>query len=136
MKLKFIKANELRPRAKATVHLTGKLGFSSECEDYMGIKEGMGLSIGINEGDEKDLNLYVMVQEQPENGAFKIQKTGEYFYINAKLLFQELDIDFKNKRTIFDITRMEFEGTPMFRFNRREIEKKVNEKLNDMPTED
>lgn len=138
MRIKFIKANELRPQAKATAHQTGKLGFSSECEEYMGIKEGMGLSIGVNEEDDSDLNLYALVQDKPEEGSFKILKTGDYFYINAKLLFQELDIDFKNKRVIFDIKKTELDDLSIFKFHRREISKKINNKQsqeNDLPTE-
>jgi len=39
MKLKYIKVSDVAVKAKAAIHKTGKLGFSSNAINYFGIDE-------------------------------------------------------------------------------------------------
>ena len=71
-----------------------------------------------------------LIYSSAQEGAFKINKAGEYFYVNTKNLFDTLGIDYKNTRVIYDLVNGEYEGTPIIKMLRREIKKKKK----DMPT--
>ena len=124
MKLKFIKAEETERNAKATVHTTGKLGFSRDAIDYFGITETTAIQFAQNTEDESDKNLYAKIYGSPQEGAFKIYKAGEYFYANTKNMFDALDIDYKNTKIIFDLVKGEYEGEQIIKMLRRDIPKK------------
>lgn len=124
MKLKFIKAEDTEYNAKATVHTSGKLGFSSDATDFLQITETKTIQFAQNEEDENDLNLYAVIYDGVQEGAFKISKAGEYYYVNTKNLFDTLGIDYKNTKVIYDLVKGEYEGSPIIKMLRREIKKK------------
>lgn len=130
MKLKFLKAEDTEYNAKATVHSSGKLGFSSDAIDFLQITEEKTIQFAQNEDDENDLNLYAVIYDSVQEGAFKISKAGEYFYVNTKNLFDTLEIDYKKTKVIYDLVKGEYEGKPIIKMLRREIKKKKK----DMPT--
>lgn len=131
MKLKYIKAEETGVNAKATVHTTGKLGFSKDAIDFLGIKEGSAIEFAVNEDDISDLNLYAKVHEREQEGAFKVNKAGAYYYVNTKKMFDALEIDYKKNRIIYDLIKIEYEGERIIKMLRRDIIKKT---LIDVPT--
>lgn len=128
MKLKFIKISETERNVKATVHTTGKLGFSSDAIKTLGIELNKSIAFAQNEDDSTDKNLYAIIYEGTQEGALKISKAGEYYYVNTKSLFDSIGIDYRKARIIFDIVKTEYEGQPLLKLLRREIKKK--EKLN------
>ena len=130
MKLTFIKAEETERNAKATVHSTGKLGFSRDAIDYLQINEGSAIQFAQNTEDSNDTNLYAKIFNGTQEGAFKINKAGDYFYVNTKNMLDTLDIDYKNTKIIYDLVKGEYEGEPIVKMLRREIKKKNR----DMPT--
>jgi len=131
MKLKFIKAEDLDKNSKATVHTSGKLGFSSDAMSLLGLDENKFIAFATNEDDISDTSLYAVVYSGIQEGAFKINKAGGYFYVNTKSMFESLGVDYKNVKIIYDIVKTEYEGEPIYKMLRREIRKKKKE----MPTE-
>lgn len=127
MKLKFFKAEEIENNAKATVHSTGKLGFSGDAIDFLNLKSGSSIQIGKNEEDENDQNLYAVVHSDMQEGAFKISKAGDYYYVNTKNLFDTLDIDYKKTKIIYDLVKSQYEGLAIIKMVKREIKKKKKE---------
>lgn len=127
MKLKFIKAEETGRNAKATVHTTGKLGFSRDAIDYLGISEESAIQFAQNTEDENDNNLYAKIYGSNQEGAFKIYKAGNYFYVNTKNLFDTLGIDYRNTKIIYDIVKGEYEGEQIIKMLRRDKIKKKKE---------
>jgi len=124
MKLKFIKAEETERNAKATVHTSGKLGFSKDAIDYLNITEGKSIQFAQNEDDLSDKNLYAKIYEGIQEGAFKISKAGDYYYVNSKNMFDALEIDYKKVKVIYDLVKIEYEGEKIIKMIRREIKKK------------
>ncbi len=130
MKLKFIKAEETERNAKATVHTTGKLGFSKDAIEYLGINEGNSIQFAQNTEDENDRNLYAKIYDGTQEGAFRIYKAGDYYYVNTKNMLDSLGIEYKNTRIIYDLVKGEYEGEQIVKMLRRDIIKKKKE----MPT--
>lgn len=125
MKLKFIKAQEIDKTIKATIQATGKLGLSSQGAVKMDLEKFKTAMIAINEEDANDGNLYVKLETESNDNGFKIVKAGDYFSINTtKAFFDDIHINYTDKRIIFDIMEFEYEGEKMYKFLKREKEKK------------
>jgi hypothetical protein len=129
MKLKFIDAQELERNVKATAHKSGKLGFTKEAEARLGLDSKKSMAIAVNEEDVNDKNLYVVIKSVIHPNTFKINKAGEYFYVNTKALFDRLKIDYVKENVVYDITQDIVDGVECFIFKRRETKavKKASE---------
>ena len=125
MKLKFLKAEEPEKKVKVTVHSTGKLGFSKEAVDYLGIKEGKSIQFAQDEENPDDLNLYAVVHSGTQEGAYRVNKVGDYYHLNTTNLFDALKLDYKNKKIIYDLFKFQYEGKPFIKMVRREIKRKI-----------
>lgn len=124
MKIKFIQPKLQLGRIKCTVHLSGKMGFSKAAINELGIAHTSFIKIGINEEDENDNNLYMLVIGEENAEAFKINKAGDYYYLNTQYLLDKLGVDYKSKKVIYDIESFDYEGTEMYKLTKREIERK------------
>ncbi len=124
MKLKFIKPQEIDKKIKATIHDSGKLGFSSEAATKLNLAENKGMLIAINEDDERDKSLYVKLQKQVDNNSFGVNKARKYFYANTKNFFDNYGIEYKTKKIMYDIIEFDYEGELIFKFLKREVSKK------------
>lgn len=131
MKLKFITPDGLDKNLKATAHKSGKLGFTMDAAEKLKLTAEKSVSVAVNEDDPSDTNLYVVINETVKEGAFKINKAGQYYYVNTKALFDTLKIDYKNDWIVYDISKETIEGQLIHRFKRREREKK-NEKTSNV----
>jgi len=129
MKLKFFNPNELDRNLKATAHKSGKLGFTVEAAKKLTLSPEKSAGIAVNEEDENDKNLYVIIYPDKKNGAFKISKAGDYYYINTKSLFDSLKIDYLRDWVVYDITEEVLDNQAVYSFKRREKNKKINENV-------
>ena len=124
MKIKFLKPKLPVGKVKCTVHLSGKLGFSKAAIKELGIDDNSYIKIGINEEESYDTNLYMAILGEENADTFKIKKAGDYHYVNTQHLLDELEVDYKNKKVIYDIESFDYEGTKMYKLTKREIERK------------
>jgi ribosomal protein L15 len=120
IKLKTIKAPEEISNYKATTHFTGKIGFTKIAAENMKLNENKFIEFAENENDENDNNLYVFVRNEKKEGLLKVNKAGSYYHIIAKGLLEKLNIDYKSKRIMFDITELPYGNEIVYKFNRRE----------------
>ncbi|WPO82425.1 hypothetical protein SD427_16920 [Chryseobacterium sp. JJR-5R] len=102
---------------KATIQKTGKIGFSSGAEEFMGLKDTPYFKIGFN--SENAGEIIYMVSSTTEEGAFKVSKAGSYYYINLKNVFDRKGIDYKNKSYIYDIRKENSERAEFFILTKR-----------------
>lgn len=125
MNIKFFNTSESDKRLKATIHTTGKLGFSADAIDLLGINENKSIAFGQNQDDPLDTNLYAIIYEGKNENAIKISKAGAYYYVNTKSLFDKIGIDYKNVKIMFDIIKIEENGNEILKFSKREGKKKT-----------
>ena len=124
IKLKFFNPQTVDKNIKATVHKTGKLGFTIEAAKKLTLEVGMSMKIAINEGDESDTNLYGVLYTTIEDQSFKVYKAGQYFFLNLKPLLDTIKLDYKKHTYIYDISEETIQETEMFVFKRRVSNKK------------
>ncbi|MHA8084924.1 hypothetical protein U8695_05005 [Aquirufa antheringensis] len=125
MRLIFHNANELAAKTKATVHSSGKLGFSIETNKILELDQYKFMQIATNEDDENDLNLYAILHKDEIEGAFRLIKAGSYYNLNTKGLFDKLNVDYQNSTVIYDIVKSDYEGRQILKLLRRDIKKKT-----------
>jgi hypothetical protein len=124
LKLRTIKAPEEVNNFKATTHSTGKIGFSKIASENMKLDENKYLEFAVNENDKEDESLYVFVRNENKEGLLKINKAGSYYHVNAKNLLEKLQMDYKSIKIIFDISEIPYENEIVYKFNKREKERK------------
>ena len=123
MKLKFYKSHELEKTYRISVHRSGKVGFPREAAQRMKLSAHKSADIGSNEEDKEDQNLYLVLHPGDE-GSFKISKAGEYFYLNTKLLFENLKVPYETGEIGFDMEKMEIDGNTYYKLKPRKNDKK------------
>lgn len=104
---------------KATVHKTGKLGFSSGASKFMKLDRVKFFNVGLNKADDNDKNLYLVSANHETGKSFKLVKAGDYYYIFIKNILSELRIDYKNENVIYDIEEIKQEENSFYKLTRR-----------------
>ncbi len=116
MQLKIIKPKEPNAIAKITVHKTGKLGFSKGAMKILNLEQNKFSKFGYDEEE----NFFIIMCEDSDDETFNVAKAGDYYYITAKSLLEDLEIDYKSDdTTIFDIRKTEKEN--IYKLNKRVI---------------
>lgn len=116
MAIEIIKANFSRAKPKATIHLTGKLGFNMEANNLMGLKSERAFHFARDTEDEKK---FYLIEGLKDDGAGKVAKAGEYYYLNLGDAFDTVGLNYKEETIIFDITKDTHDGKPMFVLHKR-----------------
>ena len=118
MQLKIIRPKEANAIAKITVHRTGKMGFSKGAIGFLNIEENKFAKFGFDESGD----FFIVMCKESDEETFNVAKAGDYYYITAKTLLEDLEVDYKSKNTtIFDIRKTEVEYT--YKLNKRVISK-------------
>ena len=104
MALRILQNEEANTRLKATIQRSGKLGFTDATAKRLGFGEGCAVQFA--EDDEEQGVYYLINKVSPESeNAYKVCKAGDYFYVNARGLFDRLGFDYEKYNIIFDLKR-------------------------------
>ncbi|MBD8018123.1 hypothetical protein [Kaistella pullorum] len=118
MIIRFIKPDATGGSAKLTVHKTGKLGLSKGAMEMLNTERNRFVRFGFGEDEQ----LLMEVSPDAKENTFPIGKAGQYDYINARAMLEELGVDYMAKQTvIYDIKKTTEEG--LFRLHQRVIKK-------------
>src|SRR5689334_3324347 len=119
--LSIYKANELDKNAKVSVQSSGKLGFSEGAAKKLNLSGNEFFILAANNEDATDENLYGWIEPNGDSGGFKVNKSGNYFNINTKPLFDKLGIDYRDKNTtiIYDIVDFDNGGNKICKLIKR-----------------
>lgn len=89
-------------KLKVIIQATGRLGFTEETRKELDLSSNSFILIA---QDDSTMELYHSVLDKPENRAFRVHKSGSYYYLTTKLLFDYLNVDYKKQTIIYDLTR-------------------------------
>jgi len=130
MELLFIDINSKKSKPKATIHLTGKLGFNLEAADLMGLSDASYYRIAIDKERDGIKNVYLVESRESESGVAKVAKAGKYYYLNIVSVFDDLKLEYTTYTIMFDIEESSYEGERMFILKKRskDLPRKGNEK--------
>ncbi len=118
--MKWINPQLLDKNLKATVHKSGKLGFTIEAAQKLQLLKGRAIRIALIEENKPEGDLFVIV-ENIHNPAetFEVKKAGDYYYTNLKHFYDTYKIDYENSDIIYDISAERIENCDGFLFKKR-----------------
>lgn len=117
--LEFYSPKDNFGTVKATVHKTGKLGFSSGAAKMLELEKKSFFNIGFNKSNSKDKELYLLPVSEKNDNSFRLIKAGLYYYIYIKNVLIDLHIDYRNESIIYDIEEIEIKGEKCYKMIRR-----------------
>jgi hypothetical protein len=123
MEINFWKPTVSTGVVKATIHKSGKLGFSQAAIDKLELNQSFYVMIGTNKLHRDDRAIYLKVARENDELALKVNKAGQYYYLNTKDFFNENNIDFNKKKIIYDIVDISEGNERLFRLIPREKER-------------
>lgn len=105
--MKILSAKKYNTKLKATIHKSGKLGFTETASEALHLSDMVSIKFACDEIDGNS-TLYLAVINEPDEDAFKIYKSGNYFSLQTKQLFDALGYDYSNEENsiAFDLVRM------------------------------
>jgi RIO-like serine/threonine protein kinase len=124
MEINFWKPTSSLGVVKATIHQSGKLGFSQAAIDKLNLSQNTYLMIGTNKENRKDNNIYLAISKESNELAIKVNKAGNYYYLNTKDFFNEIGVDYKSKSVIYDIVDISSSNEKMYKLVPREKDRK------------
>lgn len=120
IKISYYNPNSVSINRKATIHKTGKLGFTIESIKFLDFENKKYVRIGVNDIDKTDTSLYITASEENVENSFKISNAGKYVYLNTTALFDEIGLDYKNNKISFFITSFDQDGETVYKLTRKE----------------
>lgn len=125
MAINIIDTTQFSVKLKATIQATGKLGFTNETANYLKLQIGQAVNFA---KDDETEELYLIIANDNTANTLKVCKSGMYYYIQTKLMFDAFGYEYKKKTIIFDLTRKkdldESLNGRVYKMNKREIARK------------
>jgi hypothetical protein len=123
MKLKILEIDSSTAKPKATIHITGKLGFNMEASKLMGLSDDTYYQVAIDEETDTADTVYFIPSKAEKKGSVKVAKAGSYFYMNLGTTFNKLSLNYEKYIISFDISKSQYEGDDLFVLKKRKKEK-------------
>lgn len=124
MQLNFINPTVRQPKPAARVHASGKLGFNSDAAKFMNLEELPSYVVATSDSEEGKFQIFFIdseiSKEMESPPPITVAKAGKYFYVRFVNILNQLKIEFKGQKIVFDIERREYNGFTMFVLTRRE----------------
>lgn len=124
--ISIIKTSEYNVKLKATIHSSGRLGFTADTADKLNLSGGVHVKFAKDDENENDLFM-VLVPDEDED-SFKVVKSGKYYYLPTTAMFQSFGYDFKKYNIMFDLVRMsdydEIVNGKVYKLNKRVLMRK------------
>jgi len=90
-------------RLKATIQGTGHLGFTGGTALVLRLEEHSHIRFAKKNEKSEDMWMAVMPGEDAEG--FRLLKTGGYYKVNTRSLFEALGVDYTSRVVIYDLVR-------------------------------
>lgn len=100
----IIRTSEYNVKLKATIHSSGRLGFTADTADKLNLSGEVYVKFAKDDDNENELFM-VLVSNEDED-SFKVVKSGKYYYLPTTAMFQSFGYDFKKYNIMFDLVRM------------------------------
>lgn len=127
MNLQFLNIDSKVAMPKATIHITGKLGFNMEAAKLMGFGEDTHYKVAVDNANGHVDKLYLVAAKLREENTVRVAKAGQYYYINLANVFRELGMDYEKFTISFAISKGQYEDKVMFILARRTKKEKLRD---------
>ena len=133
MAIKILSAKNFATTLKATIHKTGKLGFTAETATALDFQAGKFARFA--QDDENGL-LYLIINSEGSEDAFSVRENSGYYFVATKVMFDTLGFSYENGNIMFDLIRQpsldnDLQGQVYF-MKQRPIKNKEKDKKDDI----
>ena len=104
--MKILSVKQFSNRLKVTIQSSGRLNFTDDTTKTLGLAEGTPVKFAMDEDNGNVLYLVIASDENDED-AFKVRKSGSYYYVPTKSLFDALEIEYEGKSLGYDLCAKE-----------------------------
>lgn len=101
--ISIIKTRDYNTRLKATIHSSGRLGFTADTASALSLSNSRFVKFA--KDDEDDQALYILITNQEDEDTFRVIKSGAYYYLATALMFESFGYDFRRYNIMFDMVR-------------------------------
>ncbi len=102
MAFTILSAKRFAITLKATIHRSGRLGFTSETAKALDLNAEKFAKFA--QDDENEF-LYLIIINEGSEDAFSVRENGGYYFIATKVMFDTLGFNYENGDIIFDLIR-------------------------------
>lgn len=99
--MRILSIKDFSSKLRATIQATGRLGFSEDTAKTLQLYDRMNIKFAQDDNGQ----VYCSFPANDDSDAFKVRKSGRYFYVPTDVLFSSLGIDYKNNNVLFCLTR-------------------------------
>ena len=100
--IQILSAKKFQVKLKATIQSSGRLGFTDETAKTLRLEAGVPMKFAY---DDAVGVLYLARLQERDDDAFEVRKSGDYFYLSTRSLFDTLGYDYRTRSIIFDFAR-------------------------------
>ena len=98
----ILSAKQFATTLKATIHKSGRLGFTAETAAALDFSAGKFAKFA---QDDENGSLYLIIINEGSEDAFSVRENGGYYFIATKVMFDTLGFNYENGDIIFDLVR-------------------------------
>lgn len=99
--MRVLSIKDYSGRLRASVQMSGRFGFSEDTAKTLQLYDRMNIKFA----QDDDGTIYCSFPDGDDSDAFKVRKSGRYFYVPTDVLFSSLGIDYKNYNILFSLVR-------------------------------
>lgn len=107
--MKILSIKDYSGKLRASIQMTGRLGFSEETAKVLQLHDKMSIKFA----QDDDTKLYCALPDEEDEDAFKIRKSGRYYYVPLDVLFAAIGIDYKTYNIVFNLVRVADKDTEL-----------------------
>ena len=98
----ILSAKKFATTLKATIHKTGRLGFTAETAAALELSAEKFAKFA---QDDENGSLYLILNDEGSEDAFSIRENSGYYFITTKVMFDTLGFNYENGDIAFDLIR-------------------------------
>ena len=102
MAITILSAKRFATTLKATIHRTGRLGFTAETATALDLNAEKFAKFA---KDDENGSLYLIIINEGSEDAFSIRESSGYYYVPTKVMFDTLGFNYENGDIMFDLVR-------------------------------
>lgn len=127
--IKIINTSDFNVKLKATIHSSGRLGFTANTAASLALSNKTYIKFG--KDDENDNELFLIIVDEDDEDTFRVIRSGKYYYLPTTAMFQSFGYDFKKYNIMFDMVRMsdydEIVNGKVYKLNKRVLMRKAKQ---------
>ena len=101
--MRVLSVRDYSERLRASVQSDGRLNFAEDTGKTLLLEDKLPIKLCMDDDDV----MYMVLAKNDDEDAFKIRKSGSYFYVPLALLFDSLGIDYVNNSVSFRLVRLQ-----------------------------